>query len=115
MNPRSRRHTHKLERLLDEPGRPLHSLPTIAHHALSAVAHFALILLAVALALGTGVLVLRRAQRRRLARGARGVTVGVPPEVDTGGALLLWSALHDLIRPRFSRLIGGQPHVAWEV
>lgn len=115
MNPRSRRHTHKLERLLDEPGRPLQSLPTIAHHALSAVEHFAPILLAVALALGAGALVLRRARRRRLARGARVVTVGVPPEVDTGGALLLWSALHDLIRPRFSRLMSGQPHLAWEV
>jgi hypothetical protein len=116
MKPRSpRRHTDKLERLIDEPGRPIHSLPTIAHHVVSAVGHFAPILLGVALALGAGVLVLRRARRRRLARGARLVTVGVPPEVDTGGAILLWSAFHDLIRPRFSRLMGGQPHLAWEV
>jgi hypothetical protein len=114
VKPRLRRRT--LERLLDEPGRPLHSLPGIAHHALDAVEHFAPVALAVAVALGLAALALRRARRRRLARGARVVTVGVPPEVDAGGgALLLWSALHDLIRPHFSRLIGGQPHLAWEV
>jgi Type IV secretion-system coupling protein DNA-binding domain/TraM recognition site of TraD and TraG len=114
MKPRSRRRA--VERLLDEPGRPLHSLPSIAHHALSAVEHFAPVAVAVVLALGLVALALRRARRRRLARGARVVTIGVPPEVDAGGgALLLWSALHDLIRPHFSRLIGGQPHLGWEV
>ncbi len=43
------------------------------------------------------------------------MTIGVPPDVDAGGALLLWSALHDLLRPRLARLLGGQPHLAWEV
>jgi hypothetical protein len=112
--PRPRRRA--IERLLDEPGRPLHSLPSVAHHALSLVEHFGPIVLAVALALGLAALALRRARERRLARGARVVRIGVPPEVDAGGgALLLWSALHDLIRSHFSRLIGGQPHLAWEV
>jgi hypothetical protein len=112
--PRTRRRA--IERLLDEPGRPLHSLPSAAHHALSLVEHFGPVALAVALAFGLAVLVLRRARRHRLVRGARVVTIGVPPEVDAGGgALLLWSALHDLIRSHFSRLIGGQPHLAWEI
>jgi hypothetical protein len=115
MKPDSRRHARKLERLLDEPGRPLHSLASLAHHALAAIEHFAPALLAAALLLAAAVLVLGHVRRRRLARGARVVTVGVPPEVDTGGALLLWSALHDLIRPRLSRLLSGQPHLSWEV
>jgi Type IV secretion-system coupling protein DNA-binding domain/TraM recognition site of TraD and TraG len=114
MKPRSRRLA--VERLLDEPGRPLHSLPSLAHHALSAAERLAPLAGAVVLALGLGALALRRARRRRLARGARVVTIGVPPDVDAGaGALLLWSALHDLIRPHLSRLIGGQPHLGWEV
>jgi hypothetical protein len=112
--PRARRRA--IERLLDEPGRPLHSLPSIAHHALSLVERFGPVALGVALALGLAALLLRRARQRRLAHGARVVRIGVPPEVDArGGALLLWSALHDLIRSHFSRLIGGQPHLAWEV
>jgi hypothetical protein len=115
MKPDPRGHARKLERLLDEPGRPLHSLPSLAHHALSAIEHFGPALLAAALLLAAAVLGLGHVRRRRLARGARVVTVGVPPEVDTGGALLLWSALHDLIRPRLSRLLSGQPHLCWEV
>jgi Type IV secretion-system coupling protein DNA-binding domain/TraM recognition site of TraD and TraG len=115
MKPDSRRHARRLEKLLDEPGRPLHSLASLAHHALSAIEHFAPALLAAALMLAAAVLVLGHVRRRRLARGARVVTVGVPPEVDTGGAVLLWSALHDLIRPRLSRLMNGQPHLSWEV
>jgi hypothetical protein len=115
MKPDSRRHARKLEKLLDEPGRPLHSLAPLAHHALSAIEHFAPALLAAALLLAAAGLVFGHVRRRRLARGARVVTVGVPPEVDTGGALLLWSALHDLIRPRLSRLLSGQPHLCWEV
>ena len=115
MKPGSRRYARKLERLLDEPGRPLHSLASLTHHALSAIEHFAPAVLAAALLLAAAVLALGDARRRRLARDARVVTVGVPPEVDTGGALLLWSALHDLIRPRLSRLLSGQPHLSWEV
>src|SRR6202044_3513603 len=94
--PRPRRRA--IERLLDEPARPLHSLPSVAHHALSLAEHLGPIVFAVELALGLAVLALRRARRRRLARVARVVRIGVPPEVDAGGgALLLWSALHDLI------------------
>lgn len=115
MRRRTRRHTRALERLLEEPGRPLHSLPSIAHNALSVAEHLAPVLLAAALALGAGAVVLRRVRRRRLARGARLVRIGVPPELDPASARLLWSALHDLLRPRMARLLAGQPHLAWEV
>lgn len=52
---------------------------------------------------------------RRRARGARFVQIGVPPSADPAAARLLWAALHDLLRPRFARLLGGQPQIAWEV
>jgi hypothetical protein len=113
---RKPRRRHAVERLLDEPGRPLHSLSSIAHHALSALEHFAPLAGILALLLALGVLALREARGRRLASGARIVRIGVPPEVDAGaGALLLWSAMHDLLRPRGLRLIAGQPHLAWEI
>ena len=39
----------------------------------------------------------------------------MPPELEAEGALLLWSALHDLLRPRLARLLGGQPQLVWEI
>lgn len=39
----------------------------------------------------------------------------MPPELEAEGALLLWSALHDLLRPRLARLFAGQPQLAWEI
>ena len=56
-----------------------------------------------------------RLRERRLAEGARLLAIGVPPEVDPDGALLLWSALHDLLRPRLARFLSGQPQLAWEI
>ncbi len=115
MSARTRRHHRAVERLLDEPGRPLHSLASIAHHVLAIGERVAPVLAGTTAAVGLALVVLSAVRRRRLARGARVVTIGVPPEVDTAGALLLWSTLHDLIRPRVSRLLSGQPHLAWEI
>jgi hypothetical protein len=61
------------------------------------------------------VLVIRSVQRHRLADGARLVQIGVPPDVQETGGELLWSALHDLLRPRFARFLAGQPHISWEI
>jgi hypothetical protein len=105
----------QVQRWLDEPNRPLRSLPTLAHHALSTVEPFLpviAVLVAGALAL---VLILGRVRRWRLARGARLVRIGIPPEVQPHGALLLWSALHDLLLPNPARLLTGQPHLSWEI
>jgi hypothetical protein len=109
------RHQRYAEGLLEELGRPLHSLPGLAHRLLSGAEHLAPLLLAAVLAFAVAALVIARARRRRLARGARLVRIGVPPEVDADGGALLWSALHDLIRPRLARLVSGQPHIAWEI
>jgi hypothetical protein len=104
-----------LQAWLNEPDRPLRGLPVLAHHALVTAEQLAPILAVILACSGALVLAVARVRRRRLAVGARQVRIGVPPDVDPGGALLLWSALHDLLRPRLARLLGGQPHLAWEV
>jgi hypothetical protein len=70
----------------------------------------------VAVALGTvaSIAAMRWWTARRRARGARFIQIGVPPSADPAAARLLWAALHDLLRPRFARLLGGQPQIAWE-
>jgi hypothetical protein len=84
---------------------------------LSIVEHVAPIVAGVALAIGAVVLLARLFVAHRPVSGtiARLVTVGVPPEVEPAGGLLLWQALHDLLRPLWARLIAGQPHLSWEV
>jgi TraM recognition site of TraD and TraG/Type IV secretion-system coupling protein DNA-binding domain len=69
----------------------------------------------IALALLLARLLIGRVRERRLANGARLVAIGVPPDVEPEGALLLWAALHDLLRPRLARLVTGQPQLAWEI
>ena len=104
-----------LVRFLRDPSRALaHALPALEHTAAHAVpfALGAFSLVAVALAVR---FLLARLRERRLARGARLLQLAVPPELDADGALLLWSALHDLLRPRLARLLGGQPQLAWEI
>jgi hypothetical protein len=54
-------------------------------------------------------------RERRGGGGAQLLEIGVPPAGDEQGALLLWSALHDLIRPRLPRLLFGQPQIAFEL
>ncbi|MFP5375868.1 MAG: type IV secretion system DNA-binding domain-containing protein [Acidimicrobiia bacterium] len=68
-----------------------------------------------ALAAAAAVLVaFRRRQRARMAGGARVVTILAPPEVEAGGGEALWRNLHDLLRPRWRRLVSGQPHLGFE-
>ncbi|MGW5643658.1 helicase HerA domain-containing protein [Saccharopolyspora sp. NPDC003762] len=64
------------------------------------------------------VMVLRRWWRgcchQRLLENARVVTVLAPPTVDPAGGVALWSHLVGVLRPRWKRLVIGQPHVACE-
>jgi len=105
----------QVQQWLDEPNRPLRALPTLAHHALSTVGHFLPIVAVFAAGVLALVVLLARVRRWRLARGARLVRIGIPPEVKPQGALLLWSALHDLLLPNPARLLTGQPHLSWEI
>jgi hypothetical protein len=104
-----------LVRYMRDPTLLLRDALESAHQGLDAalsLAPFAGPILVALVALGV---VLGRRRERRLAQGARLIAIGVPPEVEPEGALLLWSALHDLLRPRLARLLAGQPQLAWEI
>jgi hypothetical protein len=109
------KHASLLVRFLRDPSRALaRALSLVEHHA-AHLLPFAIALFACAAALLVTRLLLARIRERRLADGARVLQLAVPPELDVEGALLLWSALHDLLRPRLARLFGGQPQLAWEI
>ena len=111
----TRTHSSPLVRFLRNPSQGLtHGLASLAH-ACERLLPTALGLVAAVLVLLVAQAVLARLREQRLARGARLLELAVPPELDTQGALLLWSSLHDLLRPRFARLLTGQPQLAWEI
>lgn len=84
-------------------------------HALAPIAaRWPLIAAALAVIVAVAVL-LPRWRARQLARHARVVMIGAPPTADPGGALLLWSSLHALLRSRAGRLLRGNVHLAWEI
>jgi hypothetical protein len=108
-------HTSPLVRFLRDPSHRLaHTAETVAD-ALVRLLPLALLASLIVAALLIARFVLARVRERRLARGARLLELAVPPELDVDGALLLWSSLHDLLRPRVARLVGGQPQLAWEI
>jgi hypothetical protein len=111
----SRGHSSLLVRFLRDPSRQLaHGLAGV-EHALVQLLPVALGLVAVAVALLVVRALLLRLREQRLARGARLLELAVPPELEPEGALLLWSSLHDLLRPHLARLFAGQPQLAWEI
>jgi len=105
-----------LARYLAHPG------PTTArllHHVAHVLAHVAATAGPVALGVGVAALLAlsasRRAQDRRMARGARLVEVLSPPVVDPEGAATLWTNLVALLRPAWRRVLFGQPHLGFEL
>ena len=101
--------------LLRSPDAPLRSLGQFASHIGNVLVP---VLPWLAIALLAAVVVARLAARlrdRRMALGGRVIEIGVPPDVDEKAALTLWSALHDLLRPPWRRLLTGQPYISWEI
>jgi hypothetical protein len=105
-----------LVRYLTHPGAETERLIHHVEHALAPVA----------MAVGPGALgvvvlgalalyVTRKRQARLLAHGAHLVRILAPPDVDPYGATTLWTNLVSLLRPAWRRLLGGQPHLAFEV
>ena len=111
------KHTHSspLERFLRNPPQQLAHGLALLTHTLAHLLPVALAVVAAAIAALVARAVLSRVRDARLARGARLLELAVPPELDYDGALLLWSSLHDLLRPRMARLVAGQPQLAWEI
>ncbi|MGH3627164.1 MAG: type VI secretion protein, partial [Sciscionella sp.] len=96
----------------------IHDPHAVLHHLDQIVRTWSLPVLAAALAsvlayVAAGALV--RARRgRALAEGARVIEVSAPPEAALSGGEALWANLLALHRPRISRLLHGQPHLAFE-
>jgi hypothetical protein len=104
-----------LVRFLRNPPRALAHTLTVFAHALAHVLPLALAVIACATTALVARAVLARVREARRAQRARLLELAVPPELDPDGALLLWSSLHDLLRPRMARLFAGQPQLAWEI
>jgi len=104
-----------VERFLREPDWPVKAAVGHGAHALAAGAQLLLPAALCGLAAIGALLLVRVVHQRGFTRGARLVRIGVPPDVQELGGQLLWASLHDLLRPRFLRLIVGQPHLSWEV
>jgi hypothetical protein len=104
-----------VSRFLTDPGA---ALTRIEHAALHHLPDYGPI---GALALAAGItgfaLVRGRLRARRHAayvHNARVITVLAPPKVDPRSAEALWSHLLGLLRPPRTRLLSGQPHLAFE-
>ncbi len=104
-----------LVRFLRNPPHALAHAVTVFMHALAHLLPVALAVVACVVTALVARAVLSRVRDARFAQGARLLELAVPPELDPDGALLLWSSLHDLLRPRMARLFAGQPQLAWEI
>jgi hypothetical protein len=104
-----------LERLARDP---VGTLSHWWHTGAAILAAYAPLLIAISLAAAVTTAAARvwlyRWRRARLAEGARLITVQVPPQVDPGSAEAFWANMTGLLRPRWRRLLHGQPHVAFE-
>ena len=72
------------------------------------------VLEAVTVLAAVGQVWVRRARQQRWQVGARLVTILAPPQPDPDGAAALWGNLAGLLRPRWRRLLCGQPHLCFE-
>jgi hypothetical protein len=108
-------HSSLLIRFLRNPPQQLAHGLALFTHTLAQLLPAALAVVACAIAALVARAVLSRLRDARRAQGARLLELAVPPELDPDGALLLWSSLHDLLRPRMARLFAGQPQLAWEI
>ncbi|MGE0296946.1 type IV secretory system conjugative DNA transfer family protein [Pseudonocardia sp.] len=88
-------------------------LPHLTGHAPAAVA-VVLTAATVTTAAAAVHAVIARARLRRLHTGARLVMVLAPRRLADDGAQALWGNLAGLLRPRWRRLLFGQPHLAFE-
>jgi uncharacterized protein DUF87/type IV secretory system conjugative DNA transfer VirD4/TraG family protein len=101
--------------LLRDPTLPFERLLALGRQALGELAAAAPVLVGVTIAVAATIVALGRWQAARRGAGARWIRIGVPPSANPDAAGLLWTGLHELLRPRFVRLLAGQPQIAWEI
>ncbi|MEC3915510.1 type IV secretory system conjugative DNA transfer family protein [Nocardia sp. CDC160] len=102
----------RLGRWLTDPGHFGVWVGELARWPLSGAHPILVGLLAIGvLAAGVGV---RRIRRARLGSGARQVRILCPPSVSPEAGGVLWAHLVGLLRPRWKRLLCGQPHLSFE-
>ncbi|WP_042369493.1 type IV secretion system DNA-binding domain-containing protein [Streptacidiphilus neutrinimicus] len=100
-----------LGRFLLDPTSPLTTVAGLA------ASDWMPVLAAVTGAVGTaaaGVVLWHRAGQRRLTGRGHSLEILVPAGVDAAGANALWAHLRGLLRPWWRRLLGEQPHLAFE-
>jgi uncharacterized protein DUF87/type IV secretory system conjugative DNA transfer VirD4/TraG family protein len=115
LRPRRRLLGSPLEQLATDPQEALIRWLHLAAHLVLAHLRFLVVLAVLGVALVvTGRVLLARWRRTRLAEGAQLVQVQVPPQVDPPAAGALWANVIGLLRPRWRRILFGQPHVAFE-
>jgi hypothetical protein len=111
MTPGTRHWGRKWEWLIDQ----LSHLPErIAGFTLGHLPHVCATAVATAAAWVLARRFLWRWRHIRLADGARVIEIGVPPQVEPQASAALWTHLVGLLRPRWKRLICGQPHLGFE-
>lgn len=103
-----------LVRLLEDPSGTMHQALQSAVRLAGDLAPAAALFGAASVGAAAAALALRWRRQAAMSEGARVVTVLAPPEVDPAGGEALWRNLHDLLRPRWRRLLSGQPHLAFE-
>lgn len=110
------RHTASpLARLITNPDSAVKALTSHLRHLVVTVESLVPWVAGAILTVLIGVAVAERLRDRRVGDDARVIRVGVPPDVERGGAELLWSVLHDILRPPLKRFLEGQPHLSWEI
>lgn len=107
-----------LARYLLDPSRANHEAAGAARsylqRFLTFFVPFAVAACALAIIVGLVVIALRVSRRTALSPGVL-YEVDLPPNTEPKAALMMWTNLHDLLRPRWKRLIGGQPHLSFEM
>ena len=105
-----------LARYLEHPGATTGAVLRHLGHVLAPLGlRLGPIVIGIALVAGIALGLIRRREAARMAEGARLVRVLAPPEVDPEGAATLWSNLVALLRPAWRRVLGGQPHLGFEL
>ncbi|WP_042373001.1 type IV secretion system DNA-binding domain-containing protein [Streptacidiphilus neutrinimicus] len=100
-----------LGRFLLDPTSPLTTVSGLAVHDWPAVLTTAVSAAGTA---ATGRVLWHRTSQRRLTRQGHSLEILVPATVDPAGAHALWAHLRGLLRPWWRRLLGQQPHLAFE-